>query len=135
MVWWGVFLSHLCRKVSQSFAKGGGICIGRSRELQEAHPWCGVSPSWQTAVQPRLQRSLRLWSSLSAAGFEHSRYGSARIPALWSWSGCSPVSPASDLTAYRPNPTMSADTLFAQILGILSKSPFHSVLCGAVLNS
>lgn len=55
LVWW-VFLSHLCRKVKKSFAEsggGGGICIPRSRELQEAHPRRGVSPAWQTAVQPR----------------------------------------------------------------------------------
>lgn len=77
----------------------------------------------------RLQRSLCLWSRLSSAAFEQSRYSSGRIPAVWSWSGRGPVSPASDLTTYRPDATMSAGSLFAQILGILSKTPFHMDNC------
>lgn len=76
----GFFLSHLCRKVSQSFAKGGGICIRRSRELQEGTSVVRRLPVVaDCGTASHLQCSLRLWSSLSAAGFELSRYGSARI--------------------------------------------------------
>lgn len=79
----------------------------RSRELHEAHPRRGISPLWQTLVQPRVSST----ASASGAGCllqfsEQSRYGSGRIPAVYSWPGRGPVSPASDLTMYRPDPTV-----------------------------
>lgn len=102
LVWWGFFVTSV--QESKQVLCQGEICIPRSRKLHKAHLRRGVSPSWQTAVQPCVSSV----AAASGAGcllqfLQQSGYGSGRIPAVWSWSGR--VS-CIRLTMYRPDPTM-----------------------------